>query len=114
MKPMDINELKDYCLAKLRTTCDFPFDHKTLVFRVGEKMFALTNIEQEPCKVNLKCDPVLAMGLRQKHKSIVPGYHMNKKHWNTVQIEDSELKDDLIKQMIDHSYELVAAKLPKN
>jgi len=110
---MNINQFKDYCLAKPNTTCDFPFDHKTLVFRVGGKMFALTNIEQEPCKVNLKCDPVTALMLRQKHKCITPGYHMNKKHWNTVEIENPDLKTKTVKDLIDHSYELVASKLPK-
>lgn len=110
---MNINQIKKYCLSKPKTTCDFPFDHETLVFRVHGKMFALTSIAKIPCAVNLKCDPVFAMALRDKHEAIKPGYHMNKDHWNTVAVEDKEMKNDLVKKLIDHSYELVFAKLPK-
>lgn len=110
---MKANQIKKYCLSKPKTTCDFPFDQDTLVFRVYGKMFALMNISKTPCAVNLKCDPLLAMALRDKHKAVKPGYHMNKDHWNTVEVEDKEMTDKIVKNMIDHSYELVFAKLPK-
>ncbi|MFC1655365.1 MmcQ/YjbR family DNA-binding protein [Patescibacteria group bacterium] len=110
---MNINQLKKHCLSKPKATCDFPFDHETLVFRVSGKMFALTNINKTPCTVNLKCDPIFAMALRQKHKAVVPGYHMNKDHWNTVSVEEKEMTDKLVRELVDHSYELVFAKLPK-
>lgn len=109
---MDIEALRDYCLSKRGTTEDFPFDSETLVFRVREKIFALTNLERVPSAVNLKCDPERAVELRAAYEAIKPGYHMNKKHWNTVVI-DGEIGPDLLAELIDHSYELVVAGLSR-
>ena len=109
---MDIETFRDYCLSKKGVTEEFPFDETTLVFKVMGKMFALTGLERHPFSVNLKCDPDKAIELREYHSEIEPGYHMSKKHWNTVHLEDG-LDFDLIYKMIDHSYELVVAKLPK-
>lgn len=108
---MNIEELREYCLSKKGVTEHFPFDEVTLVFKVGDKMFALTNLDGEPT-VNLKCDPERAIELREQHSSIIPGYHMNKTHWNTV-IMDGSVSDKLIYELIDHSYNLVFESLPK-
>lgn len=108
---MDIIELRDYCIAKPGVTEEFPFGENTLVFKVLGKMFAATNIE-EYVSVNLKCDPEWAQELRAQTPLIQPGYHMNKKHWNTV--ESANFPDThLLKKMIDHSYDLVVSKLTK-
>lgn len=108
---MDIVAFRDYCLSKPGTTEGFPFDNQTLVFKVMDKMFALTDVDLFT-SVNLKCDPEYAVELREKHPAITPGYHMNKKHWNTVAI-DGTLPDKTIQHLINHSYELVVSKLPK-
>lgn len=102
---MNIEELRDYCISKPGTTEGFPFGDDTLVFKVGGKVFALVNLEGEP-RINLKCDPDRALALRDSYNSIIPGYHMNKKHWNTV-IIDNTIPDILVREMIDHSYHLV-------
>lgn len=107
---MDIDTVRMYCLAKPGVTEDFPFDEHTLVMKVGRKMFALLGDEFPP-RLNLKCDPLLAENLRADHRSILPGYHMNKRHWNTL-ILNGELPDDQIRELIDHSYELVINSLP--
>lgn len=108
---MDIIELRDYCLDKPGVTESFPFDSNTLVFKVLDKMFALTNVEHY-VSVNLKCDPEWAEELRATTTLIKPGYHMNKKHWNTV--ESAQFPDSaLLRKMIDHSYDLVVSKLTK-
>jgi predicted DNA-binding protein (MmcQ/YjbR family) len=109
---MDLKHLREYCLKKKGTSEDFPFDDKALVFKVGPKMFALTNINKKPLCVNLKCDPMLAVQFRQEFKSVEPGYHMNKTHWNTIYL-DGSIPDEKIKWMIDHSYELVFNGLKK-
>lgn len=109
---MDIEYLREYCLAKAGTTESFPFDESTLVFKVMNKMFALSNLEREPLAINLKCDPEYAIELRDTYAEVQPGYHMNKKHWNTVTIE-GELEQKMILSLIDHSYELVVKSLPK-
>ena len=109
---MNIEAYRDYCLSKKGVTESFPFDENTLVFKVMGKMFALTNINASTFQVNLKCDPEQALELRELHPEVVPGYHMNKKHWNTVAFEES-LNDDFLKQLIDSSYDLVVAKLKK-
>lgn len=110
---MHIESLRQYCLAKAATTEGFPFDNDTLVFKVAGKMFALTSLETEPLRVNLKCDPEYAIELREKYpETVLPGYHMNKALWNTVQI-DGTLSDAFLKELIDHSYDLIVAKLPK-
>lgn len=108
---MDIIELRDYCITKNGVTEEFPFDQNTLVFKVSGKMFAATNVENY-VSVNLKCDPEWAEELRASNPLIKPGYHMSKKHWNTV---DSSVFPDtnLLRKMIDHSYEMVVSKLTK-
>lgn len=108
---MNIEELRDYCLNKPFTTESFPFDESTLVFKVKNKMFALSNLDG-PLSINLKCDPEKAIQLRERHDSVLPGFHMNKRLWNTI-IIDGRVDDLLIKEWIDHSYQLVVEKLPK-
>jgi len=108
---MDIVYLRDYCLSKPGVTEDTPFDETTLCFRVGGKIFALTDIDDFQ-SVNLKCNPERAVELRELHDGILPGYHMNKKHWNTVLCNGS-VNDKLILEMVDHSYELILKSLPK-
>ena len=109
---MNIEELRDYCLSKPHVTESFPFDKETLVFKVGEKLFALIGLEHHPAAVNLKCDPDKALELRDTYPEIIAGYHMSKIHWNTVTIEGS-LKPDFIKELIDHSYDLVVKGMTK-
>lgn len=109
---MNIEELRDYCLSKPHVTESFPFDKETLVFKVGEKLFALIGLEHHPAAVNLKCDPDKALELRDTYPEIIAGYHMSKIHWNTVTIEGS-LKPDFIKALIDHSYDLVVKGMTK-
>lgn len=99
-----------YCLSNKLVTESFPFGESTLVFKVVEKMFALLDLEF-PLSINLKCDPEKALELRNHHPEITPGYHMNKKHWNTVAMEDF-YDEALLKSLIDHSYNLVVEKLP--
>ncbi len=108
---MNIEILRDYCLSKEAATESFPFDKSTLVFKVLDKMFALTSLEGE-LRFNLKCDPLRALELREQYYSVTPGFHMNKKHWNTV-IIDGELEQNQIFELIDHSYDLVVKSLPK-
>ncbi|MDR9419384.1 MmcQ/YjbR family DNA-binding protein [Gracilimonas sp.] len=108
---MNIEDFYHYCLSFPGTEEDFPFDENTLVFKVMGKMFALTNVDTFE-SINLKCDPVEALELRAAYHEIKPGYHMNKKHWNTVSTKGS-LQDDFIKDLVQHSYELVVQNLPK-
>lgn len=108
---MNIEEFRDYCIAKPGVTEEFPFDEQTLVFKVMGKMFALTDVESFE-SVNLKCDPEKAMELREKYSGVRPGYHMNKKHWNTVETA-SDVNQKEFYQLIDHSYQLVVASLPQ-
>jgi predicted DNA-binding protein (MmcQ/YjbR family) len=109
---MNIEQFTEYCLSKPGTSDSFPFGGDTLVIKVGPKVFALCGLDALPFKVNLKCDPDWAVELRERHEEIIPGYHMNKKHWNTVNME-GDLELALIKKMIDHSYNLVIQSLPK-
>ncbi|MBX2844662.1 MAG: MmcQ/YjbR family DNA-binding protein [Saprospiraceae bacterium] len=109
---MNVEEVRAYCLLKPHTTEGFPFDEQTLVFKVAGKMFALTGLEWEQCHVNLKCDPERSLELREQYPEIVPGYHMSKKHWNTVAFE-AGLSEDFLKELIDHSYELVVGSFSK-
>ena len=112
---MHIEQLRDFCIAKKGVTEHFPFDESTLVFKVMNKMFALVglnNWEKGEQKINLKCDPERAIELREIHHEITPGYHMNKKHWNTV-IFDSNLTSGLLIDLINHSYDLVVSKMTK-
>ncbi|MEM1259886.1 MAG: MmcQ/YjbR family DNA-binding protein [Bacteroidota bacterium] len=100
---MNIEALRTYCLIKKGTTESFPFDEHTLVFKVMDKMFALIPLERIPSQINLKCDPERAIELREEYDgSIIPGYHMNKTHWNTLYIE--QLPPKFLKEMVDHSY----------
>lgn len=110
---MNIEELRDFCITKKGAIEEFPFDEATLVFKVMGKMFALTGLDDEETTINLKCDPEYAIELREKfNEDILPGYHMNKQHWNTVNYSGG-LKDDFVKQLVDHSYELVVSGLTK-
>ena len=108
---MNIEELRDFCIAKKGVTESFPFDQRTLVFKVMNKMFALVNVEDFET-VNLKCDPEKAIELREKYPEIKPGYHMSKIHWNTVSVI-GDLHPKLLTELIDHSYNLVVNKLTK-
>ncbi len=109
---MTFKKLDKYLLNKQGTTYDYPFDDKVRVYRIGNKIFALTS-EDSPISVNLKCDPIYALELRSLYRGIIAGYHMNKKHWNTILLEDSDVDDGLVKELIDHSFELVYSSLTK-
>ncbi len=101
-----------YCLALPGAELTYPFDFETPVFKVGGKIFALYGATNDPPRLNLKCDPADAEALRAQYPAITPGFHMNKKHWNTV-VLDGSLPDALVGELIDHSYALVVASLPK-
>lgn len=102
-------DVEKYCLELPGAVEDYPFGDGAAVFKVGGKMFALTQPPGKPKTINLKCEPTLAISLRQKYNSVIPGYHMNKQHWNTVEL-GGDVPADELKRMIDHSYELVAPK----
>ena len=108
---MHIEAFRDYCLQLPGATEDFPFDQQTLVFKVGGKMFALTDVDSFE-SVNLKCEPGKAVELREQYEGVLPGYHMNKKHWNTVRT-DGSIPDRLLQEWIKDSYSLVKQGLPK-
>ena len=108
---MHFEEFRAYCLNKTAVAEAFPFDDRTLVFKVAGKLFALTDIENF-VSINLKCDPEKAHDLRERYSAIIPGFHMNKKHWNTVFL-GGDVSTQLLKELIDESYSLVVAKLPK-
>ena len=113
---MHVEQLRDFCIAKRGVTEHFPFDEVTLVFKVMDKMFALSSLdkwEKGEETINLKCDPEKAMELRQEFEGINPGFHMNKRLWNTVTINNADVSDDLVKELINHSYELVIEGLTK-
>ena len=109
---MNIEAFRVNCLSLKGAQEDLPFDEVTLVFKVMGKMFAILPLNDDPPRANLKADPEKSIELRETHSQIIPGWHMNKKHWNTVFIEDG-LEDNLIKELIKHSYDLVVAKLTK-
>ena len=109
---MDIEQLRDYCLSKPGTEECLPFGPDNLVFKVNSKMFLLASLDENPLRFNAKCDPEKAIELREEFPAIIPGYHMNKQHWNTV-IIDGTLKTDLLHELIDHSYNLIAGKKKK-
>jgi predicted DNA-binding protein (MmcQ/YjbR family) len=109
---MDLAEFREYCLTKPGAREGTPFGPDVLVFKVGGKMFALAALDEVPTTVNLKCDPDLALDLRDRYEQIKPGYHMNKKHWNTIELEGGIPAVELWR-MIDHSYELVVKNLPR-
>jgi len=111
---MNFKELDSYLLSKQGATFDYPFDKKVRVYRIAKKMFALTK-DETPLSVNLKCDPIYALELRSIYESVIGGYHMNKKHWNTVTVDESSDVDvKIVKELIDHSYELVSKSLKKS
>ena len=113
MTPITLTVIREYCNRKLAVVETFPFDEETLVFKVMGKMFALTNIRATELSVNLKCDPDWAMILRDHYTAVTPGYHMNKRHWNTV-IVDGSIPAEEIWEMVDHSYRLVVKGLKKS
>jgi predicted DNA-binding protein (MmcQ/YjbR family) len=104
-------ELRVLCLAFTGAVETFPFGPETSVFKVADKMFVLSQLAQTPLRVSLKCEPQLAAQLRQAHRSVIPGYHLNKRHWNTV-IIDGSLPERMIEDMVEDSYDLVVSKLP--
>lgn len=106
-----IDVIREHCLAKKEVNESFPFDENTLVFKVYDKMFALISLEREPLQMNLKCEPEKAIELREEYYQVIPGYHSNKKHWNTIVLENISI--EFVKKWIDHSYDLVWQKLPK-
>jgi len=108
----DLADFRAYCLAKPNVTEGTPFGPNTLVFKVVGKMFALASLDDVPPRVNLKCDPERALDLRDRYEEVQPGYHMNKKHWNTVEL-DGGVPEAELRSMIDHSYDLVVQALPK-
>ena len=113
---MNIEQLYDYCLKKKGVIETFPFDNNTLVLKVLGKMFLLTSLkswEEGQPSVNLKCDPERAENLRANYDSIIPGYHMSKKHWNTLKVNQGDIEVPLILELIDHSYDLVVKGLSK-
>ncbi len=109
---MNAEEIRSYCLQKNGVEESFPFDETTLVFKVGGKIFLLLSLNNDPLQFNIKCDPEKAIELREEYDCVLPGYHMNKKHWNTI-IYDGSVRDTVIKEWIDHSYDLVFASLTK-
>lgn len=110
---MDIETFRAYCLAKKGVEETFPFGPETLVFKVMGKIFAITGLDSDTFRVNLKCDPDRALELREEHEDIVPGWHMSKIHWNTVFFENG-LSNAFLKELIDHSYDLIVSSLPKS
>ncbi|QCX76517.1 hypothetical protein C9F11_14220 [Streptomyces sp. YIM 121038] len=109
---MTPQELRTFCLAFNDAVEDFPFGPETSVFKVAGKLFALSALDRRPLTVNLKCDPEIAPQLRAQYPDIVPGWHMNKRHWNTV-TADADLPDQLVRELIEDSYDLVVAGLPR-
>lgn len=108
---MNPSELRDHCLSFTGAEEAFPFGARTSVFKVAGKMFALSQLGADSLRVSLKCEPALAEALRQTHPAVIPGYHLNKKHWNTV-ILDGSLSDETVRDMIEDSYDIVVSKLP--
>ncbi|HEV3408924.1 MAG TPA: MmcQ/YjbR family DNA-binding protein [Chthoniobacterales bacterium] len=109
---MHVDTFREYCLSKPGVSEHTPFGPNDLVFKVGGKMFALLALDEVPAACNLKCNPDLALELRDRYEQVKPGYHMNKKHWNTVEL-GTGIPDAEVRKMIDHSYELVVRSLPK-
>ncbi len=109
---MDIALLQEYCLSKPAVEETLPFGPETMVYKVGGKVFLLTSLDAEEFRFNVKCDPETATELRERYSCVLPGYHMNKKHWNTI-VVDGSVTTKQLKEWIDHSYQLVVASLPK-
>ena len=112
LRAMDPAELRDHCLSFIGAQETFPFGPETSVFKVAGKMFALSRLGADSLRVSLKCEPQLAEALRAAHAAVLPGYHLNKRHWNTV-IIDGSMPDDALRDMIEDSYDLVVSKLPR-
>jgi predicted DNA-binding protein (MmcQ/YjbR family) len=110
---MTAARLRRACLALPGAEETFPFGPQNSVFKVAGKMFAIASLKQPPLRISLKCEPDLAEGLRAAHEAIIPGYHLNKRHWNTVLV-DGSLPEKMVVEMIEDSYDLVVAKLPKS
>ena len=110
MAGLSLEVIKAYCLAKPGSSAGYPFGEGTLVFKVLDRMYALCSEDERPLRINLKCDPDDALALRAQYSAIIPGYHMNKKHWNSL-IMDGSLQDSLVFELIDHSYQLVISKM---
>ena len=110
---MNIEQIREYCLSKKGVTEGYPFDEVTLVLKVMGKMFALVSLEKIPLRLNLKCDPEKVIELRERYESVLPGYHMNKTHWNSI-IIDGSIRSNEIKSWIDDSYILVVQGLKKS
>ena len=104
---MDLEQLREYILSKPDVEETFPFGPDTLVYKINGKIFLLTGFENIPLQFNVKCDPDLALELREQYAAVIPGWHMNKKHWNTV-IIDGSISNKRLQELIDHSYQLVA------
>jgi len=109
---MNLEQFREYSLSKVGATESMPFGEGVLVFKVAGKIFALAGLDEIPATVNLKCDPDLALELRDRYEQVRPGYHMNKKHWNTVEI-DRGVPEAELRKMIEHSYDLVVRALSK-
>ena len=109
---MDLEQFREYCLSRVAATESMPFGEGVLVFKVAGKIFALAALDEIPATVNLKCDPDLALELRDRYEQVQPGYHMNKRHWNTVEI-DSGVPEAELRKMIEHSYDSVMRALSK-
>lgn len=112
MAAMNAVKLRDHCLSFTGVEETFPFGPRTSVFKVGGKMFALSQLGADSLRVSLKCEPALAEALRQTHAAVIPGYHLNKRHWNTV-ILDGSLPDQAVRDMVEDSYDIVVSKLPR-
>ncbi|MFE0580888.1 MmcQ/YjbR family DNA-binding protein [Streptomyces sp. NPDC058874] len=108
---MTPEQLREFCLGFNAAVEEFPFTPETSVFKVRGKMFALSRLDAEPLTVNLKCEPELAVRLREEHEAIAPGYHMNKRHWNTVTV--GGIPDAMLRELVEDSYDLVVAGLPR-
>jgi len=110
MAELSLPILKAYCLAKPGSSAGYPFGEGALVIKVLDRMFCLISEDETPLRMNLKCDPDDALALRKQYQAILPGYHMNKKHWNTL-VLDGSLPEKLVYELIDHSYDLVVKKM---
>jgi predicted DNA-binding protein (MmcQ/YjbR family) len=109
---MDSSDLRSWCLRQPGAIEEFPFGPEHSVFKVAGKMFALSALERAPLEVSVKCEPELAVGLRETHPAIRPGYHLNKRHWITITL-DGSLRDQLVRELIEDSYDLIVSALPK-
>jgi predicted DNA-binding protein (MmcQ/YjbR family) len=112
MQRMDATELRRWCLAHPGAIEDFPFGPEHSVFKVAGKMFALSALDRAPLEVSVKCEPELAVELRNSYRAIRPGYHLNKRHWNTITL-DGSLPDQLVRDLVEDSYDLIVSALPK-